>query len=326
VSRNRNRSLVPDPYCYDEIVAELHGVIPALVTPFREDERIDCSAWQVLIDRLIAAGVDGLFVGGSSGEFSSMGMEERAVSLRFCEQAIAGRVPMIANVGCVTTRETVALAQQAVAIGAAALAVITPYYIRPTQQELAEHLVEVCRAVRIPVLAYNFPFHGGVELAPETLTAAAAKSPNLAGVKDSSGRLDLALAYRDAVADRAWKVFTGGDRLMLAALDAGCAGAVTAAANIAPKVFVELYRCHRAQLRAEAFRFQTLAAELGAALGLHTFPSVVKEGLAMAGFPMGPCRLPVGKVPDDARRTLASLIERLRLEGMILPIAGRVFA
>jgi 4-hydroxy-tetrahydrodipicolinate synthase len=307
-------------------VAELHGVIPALVTPFREDERIDCSAWQVLIDMLIASGVNGLFVGGSTGEFCSMGMEERVVSLRFCEQAIAGRVPMIANVGCVTTRDTVALAQQAVAIGARAVAVITPYYVRPTQQELADHLVEVCRAVRTPVFAYNFPFHGGVELAPETLTAVAANSPNLAGVKDSSGRLDLALAYRDAVTDREFAVFIGGDRLMLAALEAGCAGAITAAANIAPKVFVELYRCHRAQIRGEALGLQILAAELGAALGLHTFPSVVKEGLAMAGFPMGPCRRPVGKVPDDARRTIASLIDRLRLEGMIPPIAGKAFA
>jgi 4-hydroxy-tetrahydrodipicolinate synthase len=296
------------------------------VTPFREDERIDCSAWQVLIDMLIASGVDALFVGGSSGEFCSMGIEERVVSLRFCEQAIAGRVPLVANVGCITTRDTIALAQQAVAIGAGAVAVITPYYIRPTQQELTDHLVEVCRAVRIPVLAYNFPFHGGVELAPETLTAVAAKSPNLAGVKDSSGRLDLALAYRDAVTDREFAVFTGGDRLMLAALEAGCAGAITAAANIAPKVFVELYRYHRARTRGEALRLQVLAAELGAALGLHTFPSVVKEGLAMAGFPMGPCRRPVGKLPDDARRTLASLIERLRLEGMIPPIAGKVFA
>ena len=297
-----------------------------MVTPFRDDERLDCSAWQVLIDMLIASGVDGLFVGGSSGEFCSMGIEERAVALRFCQQAVAGRVPIIANVGCITTRDTIALGQQAVAIGADALAVITPYYIRPTQQELTDHLVEVCRAVRIPVLAYNFPFHGGVELAAETLTAVAMKSPNLAGVKDSSGRMDLALAYLNAVTDREFAVFTGGDHLMLAALEAGCAGAITAAANIAPKVFVELYRYHCEHVRGEALRLQILAAELGAALGLHTFPSVVKEGLAMAGFAMGPCRAPVGRMPDDARGKLASLIARLREERMIPPIAGKVFA
>ena len=326
IARGRGgfRSETRRQYWYDETVAtrSLHGVVPALVTPFREDERIDCSAWQVLIDMLIAAGVDGLFVCGSSGEFCTLDNEERVVALRFCKQAIARRGPMIANVGCITTRDTVALAQQAEAIGVDAIAVITPYYIRPSQPELADHLVEVCRAVRMPVLAYNFPFHGGVELAPETLTAVAARAPNLAGVKDSSGRMDLALAYRDAVTDRDFSVFTGGDQLMLAALEAGCAGAITAAANMAPKVFIELYRSQREQIHGEALRLQILAAELGEALGLHTFPSVVKEGLAMAGFPMGPCRRPVGTMPDEARRKLASLMEHLRVEGMLPSIAG----
>jgi len=296
------------------------------VTPFREDERIDCSAWQVLIDMLIKAGVDGLFVNGSSGEFCTMDLEERTVALRFCKQAIAERVPMIANVGCITTRDTIALALQAKAIGADAIAVITPYYIRPTQDELADHLVEVCRAVRMPVLAYNFPFHGGVALAPETLTKVAAKAPNLAGVKDSSGHLELAVAYRKAVTDRDFSVFTGGDHIMLAALEAGCAGTITAAANFAPKAFVDLYRSHRGKVRDEAARLQTLITRMGAALGLHTFPSVVKEALTMIGFPTGPCRKPIGKMPDDARRTLAALIQNLRVEGVLPEKAGRVSA
>jgi 4-hydroxy-tetrahydrodipicolinate synthase len=297
-----------------------------VVTPFREDERIDFSAWQILIDMLIAAGVDGLFVCGSSGEFCSLDMQERVVALRFCQQSIAGRVPMIANVGCITTRDTVALALQAENMGVDAIAVITPYYIRPTQQELTDHLIEVCSAVHIPVLGYNFPFHGGVELAPETVTAVAAKASNLAGVKDSSGRMEMLFAYRDAVKDREFAIFTGGEHIMLAALEAGFAGTVNAGANIAPKVFVELYRQHRTQVRAEALRLQILAAEMGAALGWHTFPSVVKEGLAMAGYPVGPCRKPIGKMPDDIRRKLATLIEHLRVEGMLPRVAGNVSA
>ncbi|MCU1238260.1 MAG: dihydrodipicolinate synthetase [Candidatus Solibacter sp.] len=304
----------------------LHGVIPALVTPFRDDDRLDCSAWQALIDTLIGAGVDGLFVGGSSGEFCTMELEERTVALRFCNQAIAGRVPVIANVGCITTRDTIALALQAQAIGVDAIAVITPYYIKPTQQELTDHLVDVCRAVRVPVLAYNFPHHGGVELAPETLAAVAAKAPNLAGVKDSSGVLERVIAYRAAVTDREFAVFTGGEHIVLAALDADCAGTVNAAGNIAPKLFVDLYRAHREKRRGEAERLQILAAEMSAALGLHTFPSVVKEGLALAGFPVGVCRKPVGKLPDESRRKLTVLIEHLKQEGMLPVKSGGVSA
>jgi hypothetical protein len=86
----------------------LHGVVPALVTPFKENERIDYGAWQDMIDVLIDAGVHGLFVAGSQGEFYALDMEERTVSMRFCKQAIAGRVPFYANVGCITTRDTIA--------------------------------------------------------------------------------------------------------------------------------------------------------------------------------------------------------------------------
>src|SRR5215470_18989307 len=130
---------------------------------------------------MVAAGVDGLFVGGSSGEFYALDPEERAVALRFCVQAAAGRVPLFANVGAITTRETVRLAEAAVSMGVDVIVVVTPYYVKPTQDELAEHFVEVCRAVPLPVLAYNFPQHGGVELLPETLGRIAGQCENQIG-------------------------------------------------------------------------------------------------------------------------------------------------
>src|SRR5690349_9927579 len=119
----------------------LHGVVPALVTPFKDNERIDYTAWQVMIDMLIREGVHGLFAAGSQGEFYALDMEERTVAMRFCKQAIAGRVPVYANVGCITTRDTVALALQAQALDVDAIVVVTPYYIMPSQDELYEHFV-----------------------------------------------------------------------------------------------------------------------------------------------------------------------------------------
>src|SRR5438067_13142562 len=122
-----------------------------------------------MIDMLIGAGVHGLFAAGSQGEFYALDMEERTVAMRFCKQAIAGRVPIYANVGCITTRDTVALALHAQALGVDAIVVVTPYYLMPSQDELFEHYVEVCRAVRLPVMAYNFPPHGGVEIDATTI-------------------------------------------------------------------------------------------------------------------------------------------------------------
>jgi 4-hydroxy-tetrahydrodipicolinate synthase len=290
----------------------LAGIIPAMVTPFRADERIDCSAWQKIIDAQIAAGVDGLFVCGSQGEFFALDMEERAMALRFAAQAAARRVPVLGNVGAVTTRDTIKLAHQAEADGLDYVVIITPYYLRPSPAELTEHYIEVCRAVHLPVLAYNFPLHGGVSLSAATLAEVAARCENLVGVKDSSGKLEQALAYKDCLPGREMAVFVGSDDLLTSAVEAGCAGGVNGTANVAPRLYVELYRAVREGRREEAARLQGLVNELFVIHGLHTFPSTVKEALRMAGLPAGSCRRPVGPVPPEAQEKIAAVLERLR--------------
>lgn len=298
------------------------GVIPALVTPFKENERIDYGAWQLIIDLLIGAGVHGLFVAGAAGEFYALDMEERIVAMRFCRQAIARRVPMHANVGCITTRDTIALALQAQALDVDAVVVATPYFVMPTQHELIEHYVEVCRAVRIPVIAYNFPRHGGVELAPSSVAQIASQCPNLVGVHDAGGSLDQAQAYRHAAKDRELHVFTAADHLFLSALQAGCAGTVTGSANLCPKLFLDLYEAFHAGDAARAAQLQNLANELAALIQVHTFPSAIKEALNMSDLPMGSCRKPVGSLPAEARQKVAGLLEKLRAAD-VLPVVLR---
>jgi 4-hydroxy-tetrahydrodipicolinate synthase len=304
----------------------LQGIVPALVTPLREDERIDYNAWQVLIDTLIEAGVDGVFCGGSSGEFYSLDPEERVVALRFCRQAVAERVPLYGNVGCITTRQTVRLAQTAQAEGVDVIVVVTPYYLKPSQQELAEHYIEVCRAVRMPVLAYNFPQHGGVNMEPATLGRVAAHCENLVGLKDSSGDVEQSAAYVTCAPGREMAVFVGPENLLVPAMERGCVGAVTACANIAPHLFVQLYRAFRVGRLSDAAKLQGLASELGATAGLHTFPSMLKEAMRMIGMPVGKCRKPIGEVPVAAREKLAAVLEMLRQEGYLRPVGKVVTA
>jgi 4-hydroxy-tetrahydrodipicolinate synthase len=294
-----------------------------MITPMREDERVDYNAWQILIDRLIAAGVDGLFCGGSSGEFFALDTEERQVTLRFCRQAVAGRVPFYGNVGAITTRDTVALARFAEAEGVDVLVVITPYYLKATQDELAEHYIEVCSAVRKPVLAYNFPPHGATELAAETLARIAARCENLVGIKDSSGSLDLGIAYRAAGLGGQLPVLVGPENMIVEALDNGLAGTVTALANIVPRLYVDLYRAWRENRRAEAERLQGIVNGMCDWVLAHTFPSMLKEAMRMAGRPVGACRRPIGAVPPDAKQRLAAGLEQLRREGYLDEPTGR---
>ena len=295
----------------------LHGIVPPLVTPFGDDERIDYGAWQGIIDSLISAGVDGLFVCGSTGEFHALDAEERIVALRFCRQAAASRVTVYGNVGCATTRDTVSLAHQAQSLGIDVLAVVTPYYAQTSQEELADHYCEVCRSVRLPVLAYNYPQHGGSDLLPETAGRIAAACGNFVGVKDASGDLRRLAAYRTCAPGRELAVFVGPESLLLPGLEGGCAGAVTTGANIAPRLFADLYRAFLQGQREEARRLQELATELGRALGLHTFPAAAKEAMRMIGLPAGPCRGPVGPMPLEARAELARVLDALRVEGYL---------
>jgi 4-hydroxy-tetrahydrodipicolinate synthase len=294
-----------------------------MVTPFHGDERVDYGAWQCLVDSLIGAGVDGLFCGGSSGEFFALTAEERQVTLRFCRQAVAGRVPLYGNVGCITTRDTFALARVAEAEGVDVLVVVTPYYAKLSQDELADHYIEICHAVHTPVLAYNFPPHGGTELAAETLGRIVARCENLVGIKDSSGNLDLGIAYRDCAPGRTMPVLVGPENLIISALDNRLTGTVTALANIAPRLFVDLYRAWRAGERAEADRLQALVTGMCGWVLAHTFPSMLKEAMRMIGRPMGPCRKPIGAVPPEARDRLAAGIQILREQGYIDEPTGR---
>jgi 4-hydroxy-tetrahydrodipicolinate synthase len=307
---------------YDEIVSRYQGVVPALVTPFRADERIDYGAWQALIDRHVAAGVDGLFAGGSSGEAYAMDAEERLVMLRFCRQAAAGRATLYGNVGTITTRETIRLAQAAEADGVDVLVVVTPYYLQPTQAELEEHYVAVCRAVRAPVLAYNFPHHGGVQLLPETVGRIGALCENLVGLKDSSGNLEQTVAYRTCVPGRELAVFMGNEPLNLAGWRRGCVGCVAAYANVSPQLFTDFYRAFREGRDADAERLQGLVTALAATVGLNTFPSAIKEAMRLAGWPVGLCRRPIGPVSAPASERIEAAIAALKQEGYIDEPAG----
>lgn len=288
------------------------GIVTALVTPFRDDERIDFNAWQKIIDYQIAAGVDGLLVAGGQGEFFSLSEEERVVALRFCRQYVAGRIPVYANIGCPGTRQTIHLAQSAASDGADCLVVVTPYYLRPSVDELVEHYTEICRAVHIPVMAYNIPERTGVDLTPDAVRRIAAACENFVGLKDSSGNLDRIAEMADIGRDRPFTLFIGRDHLILPALELGATGAITACANVTPRLFVDLLRAYRAGNREEAARLQTLADPLRQAFSLSTFPSVIKHALELIGLPAGPCRKPVGPMRADSVQKLVDVLDRLR--------------
>lgn len=291
----------------------MNGIIPAVITPFDAEERIDYRAFERIIDHLIDAGVHGLFFGGGQGEFFSLSGLERRVMMREVTTMVAERVPVYVGVGAVTTRESIELAQAAGDAAADYAVVITPYYLKPSQSELLEHYLAICRHSPAPVVAYNIPERTGVELKPHTARRIAELTDRFVGLKDSSGDLAQFQEFVDIgrQVGRPFDVFMGRDHMILQGLEMGGAGAVSACANVIPRVFVELYEAWRRGDRRLAETLQERAKPLRMAFSMGTFPVVVKEAMKLAGLPAGDCRRPVTNLSPEERERLRAIVEEV---------------
>jgi len=190
---------------------EIKGIIPAVITPFTADERVDEPAFCRVVSAQIDQGVHGLFPVGTGGEFSTLSFEEKTRLMQVAVEVAARRVFVMPNVGAITTAESVALARHAEAVGCDAVSAVTPFFLKPSQDELFEHYKAICAAVKIPVLAYNIPERtGGVSLAVATVARLAREVPNFAGIKDSTGDLTNSVDYAQACPP-SFKVFMGRD-------------------------------------------------------------------------------------------------------------------
>ena len=161
------------------------GLMPAMVTPFDEDGKVDLEATGAVVERFIRAGVSGVSPLGSTGEFSYLTGDERR---RFAEEVtkiVAGRVPVVIGVGSDGTREAVELARHAESAGADAVLLVSPFYWKVGEEALFRHFAAVADAVGIPVVAYNLPMLTGIDLSPALIARLAAECPNIVGLKDT---------------------------------------------------------------------------------------------------------------------------------------------
>lgn len=289
------------------------GIIPAMVTPIDEAGRIHEKALRKLVNHLIDGGVHGLFPVGGQGEFFSLTPEEKRTVIRIVVHEAAGRVPVYAGTGAVTTREAIETTLMARDLGVSAVSLITPYYISPTQQELIRHYLAVARAVPdLPVLLYSNPDKTGVAMPPATVKELAGVD-NIVGIKDSSGDMTLSGEYIRLTRGMDFHVLAGRDTLIYATLCYGGTGSITATANVDPRVPVEIYEAFQAGDHKRALEAQYRLAPLRVAFGLGTFPVVIKEALNMIGIEAGPAISPVGAMSRENREKLLKVLEEMGL-------------
>ncbi len=284
-----------------------HGVLPALITPFTEDGgAIDAQALAANVARLVDAGVGGLVPGGSTGEFTTLSGAERRQLIEVTVEAAAGRVPVVAGTGALSTGETVELSVHAEQAGAAAVMVGPPFYDPLPWRELLAHYTAVADAIDIPIMYYNLPSATGV-----TLTAEQLRALPITSLKDTGGD---ATAATELIQTDGPTLLNGWDTLTFAALAAGARAVVWGVASIVPEPCVLLHRLLINEIDLPAAR--ELWARLWPLcqfLEAHSYPSGVKTACGLVGDRTGPVRAPLLPLQEGAIRELAALVERATL-------------
>lgn len=287
---------------------KVQGIIPALITPMHEDETVSEVGLRSVIDHVIAGGVHGTFILGSHGESFALSLEEKTNVIKMSIEASAGLVPVYVGTGMITTAQSVQMTALARELGAAAVSVITPFFIRPSQKELVDHYKTIADAAGdMPVLLYNNPMRTGVSIDVETVVTLASMD-NVVGMKDSSADLIQTMKYIDATRGMDFSVLGGNDASIYAIILCGGKGAVAATANLAPALIVGIYDAVRSGDIDKARELQYKLYRIRQAFTLGTFPLVVKEAMNMMGFPAGPARKPIQPLLPEKRAELEKVL------------------
>jgi 4-hydroxy-tetrahydrodipicolinate synthase len=289
---------------------QFEGIYAPVVTPHNQDFTINHAAFEAVIKRLIAAGVHGIVVAGTTGEYYAQTAEERVELMRSARRIVGNRVRLVIGTGAIRTEDSVHFAEQAKAAGADAILVATPPYASPTGHEIAVHALAIDRAVNLPVMLYNYPGRMSVSMDEETLDRLG-RSPNFCAIKESSGDPNrLHMLARDyphiqlscGMDDQALEFFAWGARSWV------CAGS-----NFAPEAHIALYEaCVLEGDFAKGRRIMSAMLPLMRMLEQGgKFVQCIKHGVTMRGIDCGPPRLPLQPLDEDDKRQLEEVIRTL---------------
>lgn len=296
---------------------KLHGIIVAMLTPYQENGAINLPALREYVDFLLARGVHGLFPTGTNGEGPALSLEERKQVIQTVVEQAAGRVPVIAHTGGITTAESVELTRFARACGAQAAAVVSPYYFPHDEAALEEHFRAIAAAVPdFPLYLYNIPGNAKNDLKPAFVARLRQRAQNIVGIKDSSKDLTRLEEYI-ATLGPGFTTIVGTDTLILPALVMGAAGVVSAVANVFPEPCVALYGAWQEGDLAQARALQYQINRIRAVLKAGPYITPYRVALAQRGLPFAAVRPPFRPLSASEQANLEENLTKLQGEGVI---------
>jgi dihydrodipicolinate synthase/N-acetylneuraminate lyase len=300
---------LPRPLC---------GVIPPLATPLLDDDRLDHAGLERLVEHVLAGGVHGLFLLGSTGEGPALGYRLRRELVERVGEQVAGRVPLLVGITDTAFTEAVQMAAWAGECGAAAVVAAPPYYFAPSQAELAAYFRALAEAVELPLFLYNMPAHVKVHIEPDTV-ARLLEVHAIVGLKDSSAQMITFHRLRQLTAARPdFTLLMGPEELLGEGVLLGAHGGICGGANLAPRLYVALYDAARrgdlAAVRSLHERVMRLSSALYTVLpGVSGYLGGLKCALSCLGLCDDYLAPPLGRFGPAERRLIAERLEQLEL-------------
>lgn len=276
----------------------INGSIPALITPFRAG-KVDEARFQSFVEWQIEQGSNGLVPCGTTGESSTLSLEEHMRVVALCVEATARRVPVIAGAGSNDTAAAIELSQAAKKAGADAVLLVAPYYNKPSQDGLFAHYKAINDAVDIPMVIYNVPSRTVVDISPETM-GRISKLANVIGVKDASADLTRVARHRELCGEKFIQL-SGNDDTAVDFCQLGGAGCISVTANVAPKLCTQVQAALR---KGDVDAARDLDAKLHGlhrAMFIEPSPAPAKYAASLLGKSSEEVRLPIIPCSEPAK-------------------------
>lgn len=288
-----------------------HGSIVALVTPLTADDHIDFDALTGLVDYHLDNKTDGIVAVGTTGESGTLTHSEHEKVIRHIVEQVDGRITVIAGTGAVSTQQTIELTEVAMGLGVDGCLIMTPAYIKPTQEGLYRHYKAVADAVHVPIILYNVPVRTAVDLLPETVIRLAECS-NIVGIKEATGDIERVTTILNACGDKI-DIFSGDDLTVKELIFAGGRGVISVTANVAPRLMHELCAACMAGDMDKARELDEKLAPLHNALFLESNPIPVKWAVAQMGLIGEHIRLPLTPLGGQYQQPLRQVLQEVEV-------------
>ena len=295
-------------------MAIFKGAGVAIVTPMLENEEINYTKLEELINMQIDGGTDAIIIAGTTGESACLSMEEHEEVIKAAVEFTKNRVPVIAGTGSNCTKTAIQLSQEAEAAGADGLLVVTPYYNKATQDGLVKHYSAIAKSTKCPIIMYNVPSRTGCNLLPETVATLFNMEDNIVGLKEATGNMAQASKTMN-LTDGKLDMYSGEDGLVLPLLSIGASGVISVWSNIAPGKVHDLCDSFFKGDLARAQKLQREALRLVDALFSEVNPIPVKTALNLMGYEVGPLRAPMSEM---GQANVAKLAQAMKEYGIKL--------